>query len=655
MISIFLFLFLLGVALIFGGSICLYVLKERRLFAFIPFTILIGVNGYNFFVNIISYIIPVQSAMWAVLILMLCISSIIYVLRDKTELNTLINPLAPNQLRILLIAAMLIAMVSGLVALRSLELDDLSMTHLSLAATISAGNFPVKNPMSPSHLMNYHYGPDLLTASLHNVARVPLWLGYDIQTIIFSGLIFLMAFLLAFEIIGRFRSSCLAAFLTLYGGGLSWLNFTHGISPLWRKFVLHEQVIAPWAFVWEMIYPKLGSSSLVYGMNNHSGAIGFPVMFGAIYCYLKIFNREEKGPRPYACMSGLLLGYLALNLETNFAITIVAMVIFFAAKAVSCFKRGMVDNIKKNSGYFLIVIAIGIFIALFQGGIFTATEGAAAGLTVAFKRQFWLIDQGARNAEMTIFGSDFLKGFGLTVSLFLAAVWFYRRNARVIFMALIAGGAFLAVLFVRYVPRPWEMLRLFGLFGAVSFFVIGLFLGDLSLKLKQNYADKYKYFRAIIIFVIFLVVLSAFLFQFTSLFTPFGETGRFDMPFFAIPPRPKEIDRQAYDWIKKNTSIKDNFYPYGEIFVREAGRFTPGFNAGQATAVFPNEILLYDNFTNSCSLDALKKLKINYLYISPDFPLKNFYTKCLPNLSGRTVFRTQVGNDFREIYKLDLN
>ncbi len=661
MISIFLFLFFLGTAVIFGGSICRYILNERRIFAFIPLTILIGINGYNFFVNLISYIIPVQSAMWAVFILMLFVSGVIYSLRDKTESNVLVNPLAPKQLRILLIIAILISTVSGIFALRSLAVDDEGLGHLPLAATISEGNFPVKNPSSPSHPMNYHYGSDLLTASLYNVARLPPWLGYDIQTIIFSGLIFLMAFLLAFEIIGRFRSALLAAFLTLYGGGLIWLNFVHGISPLWRKFILHEQVVGPWAFIWGMIYAKI-SSSLVYGMLSHSTAMAFPVMLAMIYCYLKIFSKEEKRPAVYAIMAGLLLGYLALSMETSFVIVLIAMTIFFMAKMVFLLcrlfrERGdtpanlsskcKADGVKKIGGYFLIVVAVGILLALFQGGILSVLGNGTSVSSFAFNWRFWVMDFGY--GRWNIFGRVFLMELGFLLFLFLPAIWFYRRDKKIIFLALIAGGAFLTPLFVRYIPLPWDTARFFGLYKPLAFFVVGLFLGDLSLKLGH----KYKY-QAFIIFIIFLTVFSSLLFQLTTALTPFEAFGQFRAPFFRIPPPPPEIDKPAYDWIKKNTSIKESFYPYNENFIRENGRFTPGFNADQpAVAVFPEEIMLYKEFTSLCSREAAKKLKIDYLYIGPDFPIKDFYVKCLPNLPGRTVFRTQIGNDFREIYKLD--
>ena len=54
--------------------------------------------------------------------------------------------------------------------------------HLPLAATIAAGDFPPNSPFSPSFGAAYHYGADLLAASLMHVAGIAPWTAFFLLT-----------------------------------------------------------------------------------------------------------------------------------------------------------------------------------------------------------------------------------------------------------------------------------------------------------------------------------------------------------------------------------------------------------------------------------------------------------------------------------------
>ena len=654
----------LAVTFFCGWVFTTRLLGERRIFAAIPLALLFGINGYNFFVNIISYFAPIKIVIWAVLGAMLLLSVVVYFkLRSGEISKNSFGELTAKQIKILFLIAVAVSLAAGLVALRSLESDDLTLGHLPLAATISEGNFPIKNPSAPDHQIYYHYAPDLLVASFYNVTKVPTWLAYDLQTILFSGLTFLIAFLLAFEIIRRYRAALLAAFLLMYGAGLSWLHLFDGISPLWRKFVLREEVLAPWKFLADATWPRF-DRVYIWIMNNHTTALGFPIMLAVIYFYLRLIGGEEKRWIKFSILTGLLFGYLALSLETHFAILFAAIIVVLIANLLAHFLRGKYRDAlsfgKDNKFYLitLIILAIGLILAFNQGGILSAGGQASSEPTIKIHQQFWQLDFDGGPA-VPIWSWAMLKEFGLPLLLLVPAVIFFRRNKKILFLAIMAAGAFCAPFLVTYAIAPREMFRFFGLSTPFFSFIAGLFLGELLWCAKERLRQCVK---KIIFAAIFFIVLSAVIFQaFYATVSPLGNIGETFQTFLAIPPAPKEIDARAYVWIKQNTTIADRFFPakwdkqnfYSDNFIRNTGRFTPGDATREILAVFPEEIKSYNEIVESCSIDALHRLKINYLYFSPDFPIIDFKTKCLPKLNASLVYSEYFGDDFREIYKLE--
>ncbi len=639
------------------------ILGERRIFAVVPLALLFGINGYNFFVNIFSYFAPVKFVIWAVLGAMLIFSAIVYLKSRACEVQKIsLGELTVKQVKILFLIAVAVSLAAGLVAVRALESDDLTLGHLPLAATISEGNFPVKNPSAPDHPMYYHYAPDILTASLYNITKIPPWLAYDVQTMLFGGLAFLMAFLLSFEIIKRYRSSLIAAILLLYGGGFAWLSLFEGIGPLWRKFVLSEEVLAPWRFLAAATWPRM-DRVYIWIMNNHTTALGFPVMLAVIYFYLRLISGEEKRWVKFSVLTGALFGYLALSLETHFAILFAAMVVVLAMNLLAHLLRGkyrktlLFGEGNKLYAITLIIVIIGLILALNQGGILSVSGQISSGPVVKVHRQFWQLDFDGGPA-VPIWSLAALKEFGLPLLLFIPAVIFFRRNKKILFLAIIAAGAFSAPFLVSYAMRPREMFRFFGLSTPLFSFIAGLFLGEFLCRAKERLQRDG---QRIVLVTIILMSLSAVIFQvFYATVSPLGDIGTINKTFFAIPPKPKEIDARAYAWIKQNTIIADRFFPakwgkytrYSDDFIRNTGRFTPGDATNEVVSIFPEESKLYNEIVESCSVDALRKLKINYLYFSPDFPIVDFKNKCLPKLDASSVYSEYSRNDFREIYKL---
>lgn len=644
MAPVLIFLSFLAVTLLFGGVISAYLIHERRFFMLAALAPILGINGYVFLVNLVSYLIPVRVSFWLVLVAMLAVSLAVYARFRHRRKDFKAGPdLSSKQLRVLFSAALLIALISGIVALRTLMPDDLFPGHLPLVSTISEGNFPVMDPSEPDYPMAYHYGPDLLAAALQNVTGIPGWLGYDIQTIIFSGATLLAAFALAFYLTASFRASLIAALLLLYGGGLTWLNIFGGIAPLWQKFILGEEVTAPWKFLASSVIPNFDSS--VVTSLNHTAVMGFPVMLLAVYFYFLALDAHGRRKMSLAALSGLLFGYLALILETSVVIILIALatVLLTALVAWACGSR-------QEAGRHILIptaitIGIGTLLAVTQGGFLSTLGTSGEGQSFMLAKNFLTSD--ITDKGILPFRPKFFQEFGVPLLLFIPVIIFYRRNKRILFLALAAAGAFAAPLAIHYVPSPQNMERLFGLSTPLFSFIAGLFLWEARPHISayvRSKSTKYFIFAAVA-----MMMGTSLTFQAVHMVTPVGYIGKLNRPFFDIPPAPSAPDQRAYDWIAANTAIEDRFFPYSQDFMRDTGRFTPGdgpFEWGRHVAPAYREAL------NSCSPSSFKKLGIAYVFISPDFPVEHFESDCLSKLGAVPIYQDEAGGDWRRIYRL---
>lgn len=640
----------LAVTIAFGYLFSFVALGERRLFAVVPFAVIIGINGYNFFVNLSAYAIPIAIAPQVVLAVFAAADVLLFwlVRRKGIPLTPDGSGFTPRQVKILFGIAVAVTVLAGAFALRSLGFDDLSVGHLSLVSTILEGNFPVMDPAAPDHPVEYHYGSDLLTTSLAKAATVPPWLGYDIQVLLFSGAAFLMAFVIAFDLSGRWRAAIIASLLMLLGAGLTWLRFTEGVMPFWQKFVVGAEVEAPWKFLAAMTGPRINTSILVR-MFNHNAMIGFPVMLLAITLFFRMTNLTGRKLLAYAVTAGVALGYLALNLETNFVILSAAIA---AALLVLLFGRRSVLPIADRKGFVVAsfaVLLIGSALALFQGGILSTLFSGSGRSSFVFARNFLTLDftvsPWSSPDPVRFFSWTMLEEFGLVLLLFVPAIAAYRRNAKVLFLALMAVTAFIAPFLVLYETRPHEMKRLFGISTPFMFFVGGLYLDELL----TRFADRA--WRVRLLWLTVLLGISWSLYYLAVyIVTPYGYIGKLDRPLIERPPVPAVIDERAYAWIRVNTTIRDRFFPFSNNFIRDTGRFTPGY-FGPGWSPYPEVLAAYDRFVASCVPAALGELKVTHLYISPSFPLGAKTTACLRSLGAVRVYHEEAGGDFRSIYR----
>ena len=603
-----LLLFVLAAVFGFGVAVTVFIFHERRLFVAMPVGCLIGLYGYTLSLNVISYAIPIHTASRLLLVIFGIIGASLGYVIVRRRARDFHPTLTRKQRTALLLTVFVISLWTGIVAFRSMHSDDLSLTHMSLAATIEAGNFPVLDPSSPDHQVEYHYIPEVLAAVFKNLTGLPLWLGYDLQKIIFSGLTIALAFALAFQITYRARDSIIAAILLYFGGGLRWLNFPEAFDPLWRTLVRKETLEAPWAFLASVINSGY-ASPLSPVFHNHTPAVGFPLALLILtLIILYVLPRERNKTIPAVIAAALLFGHLALVEETDFLILLAVFVVIAGVLIADRLRRLRSRTYQTPFradllASCLIILIVGIAVAAPQGGVLKQKllrEDRLGPRAFVLNERPWILNFDP--VAIPILSWEFLKQFGIPLLLFIPAVWFFRRKTGILILALTGAGAFAAPLIVRYEPGPNELLRIIHFGLPFMAFIVALYLARFAK--KQN--EKWTPVSSLATLALILVPLQGLIIQTAYTLTPLGKLGQLNHPFFSVPPAPGPLDEAAYRWIRTHTTLQDRFFPYSRDFIRDTGRFAPGpVNPGWGYA---QENRPYENIVSTCSAESIKSL-----------------------------------------------
>ncbi len=645
-------LLFLGVTISFGYVASRLFLEDQRISVLAPFSILIGLGGYMFFVNAVSYLIPIRETIWLVLGAF-CVFVAYYIYEKEMAWLKPTHDFSKRELQILFGLALLVSMISGVVQLRAYDTDDIG--HSAFASTVSEGNFPVMNPVNPDFHLSYHYGPDLLAAATHNVTGMPWLQNYDVQTFFFSGATFLLAFLLAFLISGSFYTSIVVALFFFYGSGLLLLNIANGFSPLYHRYVLGEPVVGQWKFIADMLWPKI-SNFYTYAIRNHTSVMGTPIMLAVVYLYFKCVD-ENHAKMKDAILIGLLLGGLALSLETSFVILafVLALVLLWKIYLLATSKDHALRH-QSSAGVRLIagILLVGSVVAALQGGILSApianidTKQAVAPSNVPMfslnKNPLELVIGSATEDAVPLYSPVFLKEFGLLLLLFPIAVIVFRRDKKIIFLSLVGVVAFLIPVLLIYVARPWELARVFTVSTTIFSFVSALLICFLFARYEKSLKIK-----SALVGISLMVIFGGLAFQLVCMITPYSTFGKIRVPFVAAFPQPTRLDASVYEWIRTHTVQSSRFFPYDERLIVETGRMSPGYYLGFS----PESIIpIYNGIVDTCSTSSLEQLGINYMVLSPNgFTAEDYRKKCA-KLNAILVFSTHTGSEYRDIYQV---
>ncbi len=669
MIIFNLFIFL-SILFIFGWFFVRYFLKENRIFIIVPLSILFGLSSYIFLLNAISYFIPIQFSFWLVLgILILITLFFIVIYRKKKEPLVLGIPL--KWIWIIAFVFLLISISNLIVGLRGLENDTLAYVHLPTAITIVEGNFPIRDAQNPSDLFNYHYAADLFSAAIHKITGLSVNFAYDVQIGLGAGLIFLLSFVLAYSLLKKSFPAFLAGLFALFGSSLNFLNVFRGLPGLYNKFILGQNIEAPFKFVNHTI---LGESvnPAVFWIQNHSTAIGLPVILAVIYFYFRATQNKNRYWLRLTLVTGILFGYSALSIETFFSL--VAGVLIVYSFWILFFNNQKIKAKKVLIVSFLI-LAIGFSIALYQGGVLTySKEAIGSGQNFILSLRSIETVLGAKpffSFSFSFLTWFFLREFGLPLLLLIPALIYFKKDKRIfVFLGLAAIVPFILPFIVYYANSPGSTEYFFLVSIIFMSLISGLYLGSLILKAKLQ---KRKTLTIFLLIISFIIILNGLLFQTMFMIYPFGNLNQGPHPFLAKLPATSELENKTNLWIKGYTTIQDVFfltrkenffsdlkYPFSPLFfssnsdfISTYGRFVLTLPASFLQSPSSEEKLLqFEKIKKECDNQAIKEFNVKYIYVVPQWP-DGLEEQCLARNDLELKFSQEIGDDFVRIYLVE--
>ncbi|MDP2946934.1 MAG: DUF2298 domain-containing protein [Nanoarchaeota archaeon] len=624
---------------------------------------LIGVSLYVFFINAIGHFMPIQTTFYLVLSIFFLVGVILF-LKNKSKI--LRWEIEKKWRRILLITILLLIVTTFIVDNRyPLGGDQVLLGCMPTAATIAEGNFPPKAIWIPPYPLRYHYGPHLFAAAIYKTTGLPLYISYDIQVAILVGVLFLLGFVFIKKLIKDDKKSFISSILMLCAGSSIFLKGLKGIPILYNKYILHQDIFAPFKFVFEMVEGLFSRPAFQWMINFSANALSFVLMIGIIYLY---FSSIKQGNKKIVILNALLLSVLALFAETFF-------VVFCFLLVVYPFIFGLVKKDWLMAKKFLIIsllmLIIAIPIAFIQGDTLTlyldrgdSSMKVLTSYTFVEKYEInktpWiLMTRIGKDNKLPIYSFEFLLQWGLLLLLIVvASIYFWKRYSEFILFLITSFFVFFLIPFFVIFPAILGATERFfypaNLFGGL---IIGLFLADIYFK-ERNSGKRL--FKKIIIFVIVALIAQGIIFQliFLTIGYPPGKWNNADEFFI----RKDSFEGTAYQWVKENTKINDYFLilnPNDDYGLGPNLKFI--FNTGRLAPIYtylvdykPIDLAqsyAFKRFKENCDSELMKYLNYKYLFVDANWPI-GLEEKCLVNNNLELKFDAKKGDKFIRIYEV---
>lgn len=662
MIDIFLIILRLllftAICFVFGWLIIERFLKEKSPAFKIGGSFLLGFSGYTFLLNLSSYFIAIKLSFYLVLFVFL-----LFILFNSKSLVKQIKGIKTlnlkkffNPVSITVFIIFLSIFWIGLGFYR----EDLMPVHIPTAATIAEGNFPIFHVAYPSAKLIYHYAPELLAAAIYKITGLSLWLVYDFLFAFFTCLIFVFGFVVAKQLVNKFKTAYWSSLIMMLAGGF---YFIYGFSGI-KSLILKQNIEAPFAFLSSVLGSDYLTEPLIQAAGNHNLAFawGFVLTLAVLYLFLRFFIKDNKKWFSYSIIISIVFGFLALSSEVLFIILGIIFVFYLL------FKR-RIQGI-------LTILLVGGAIALLQGGVLSQLLDSVDSFNKWTLRLSDTILIGD-HVSISLFSLTMLKGLGLSIILLPFAIFYWRKKRDVLLLALFPALVCLLAPFMAEYAGVGDFQRFFII--ALAFFGLfaGLYLGDLL--------ERYPAKKIIIYLLILLIILNGLTYYLFGLFYPAISAYRHSHSLVAITPFPDKVEQKAYNWIKSNTKIQDPFLvkrhvlgpvfykqKYGgeavHQFVEESGDFIT--NTGRLIINKPwcetkwcnglgpidsptviNELDRLDRAKQACKPDALNGLGVKFIYLEADY-FTDFEKRCLQNNNLELKFEASEGNKFIRIYKV---
>jgi len=659
-----------GILFSFGYQLSKFLFKKNHIEILVALSGLMGLGLYVFLINAIGYFIAIKITFYLVLLIFIIVGSILYFINRLGKIKWGINK---KWRKILLITVLLLTITTFVVDNRvPLADDQTALASVPIAATIAEGNFPPMAIWMPQYPLRYHYGSHLFVAAIHKTTDIPLYMSYDVQSSILMGILFLLGFILIKKITKNNKKSLIGSFLIPCIGSLYFLKGIKGIFILYDKYILHQDIFAPFKFILEMVTPLLSRPPYIWMIIFPANALGFVLIIGIIYLY---FSSVKENNNKIILLNSLLLVTLALFAETFFAIFCFLIIIY-------PFVFGLIKKNWLRAKNFLItsllMLMIAVPIAFIQGGVLTHYLGRDGhdlilhqtyGYTdiellnrgFEINKEPWiLMTRLGENNRLPIYSPKFLLEWGLLLILIIIAViHFWKRKSKyIIFLELSFFTFFLIPFFIIFPLELCSTERFFYIANLLGGIIIGLFLFDLYFK-KRNL--EHKLLKKIIFFIVAVLIAQWMVFQliFLTIGYPPAKWNNTDK-FFV---EKNSFEAESYQWVRENTRINDYFLifdfnnDYIETpnvkFILNTGRIAPVYTyiSIEDDPIDIPESYAFKQLQENCDEKLIKYLNYKYFYINENWP-EELKDKCLINNNLELEFEVIKGDRFIKIYRI---
>jgi len=285
--SLFLTVIFFAVLCFFGCQLVRYFLKENRMESLLAVGGISGLGLYLILINALGHFLPIETVFYLVWALFLILGLGLFYLNKSRFLEWGINR---KWQKILLTTALLLAVTSGIISFRFPF--DPQGNSAPTAATIAEGNFPPLEIWAPQNPLSYHYAPELFSAAVSKVTGLPAYLAYDFQVAMMAGILFLLVFVLIKQFCRDNFRAFISSWLALYAGTFAFLGGIKGIPILYKLYVLHQEIPAPFKFVSDAFTSQFSFPALENMLRISWDAWALPLIIAVTYLYFYLIGKK---------------------------------------------------------------------------------------------------------------------------------------------------------------------------------------------------------------------------------------------------------------------------------------------------------------------------------------------------------------------------
>lgn len=597
-----------------GTSVATRLLQTRERLTIFALAATLGPALFIVLSNALGHLFPIRAAFAIVMVVLTALSAFLQ-WKPHAEQHDIPAPLHPLPARVLFVL-LLVAGIAGLAYARDQGSDLWTPEYMGVPSQILAGNFPIREPLTPWEPIRYHYGPAFFSAGIAAVTGVsPMAATFPQPFIAAAGIVFAAA-ALAWTFSRSKKAAVIAGLLSLAGGGVFWLNGIFLLRDLWTHFFLHLPIIPATETAFRWLTPTIRSmhaQSLLAMLGHRPIALGAGFLFPFLLCLLEAWSASAaRHVILWGITAVMLAAASALCFEASLVLILIGVVVFLIAAAIRLLPTlepgSYWQSILCRSFVILLIITV---VSLVQGGILSHLfkEGSnTASFGLGFDLRYHL-SGGSTPDSITLWEWRFFRDYGphvLLLSLATIALLRRRTTGALLLLAGLGWLHLLLPLFVHFLPRIHEMNRLVIMGFGLAAIPIAVFLAQTML------THRHIWVRRITLLFVGGMLVAGTANATVRLFFPTLRLER--RSFLPVLPSPSPPLQELYAWVKDHTEPSSVFYippPKNPalLFAYSTGRFF----LGRSQALTDDSIVPLESIEEHCDEVPLRTLHVSYI------------------------------------------